>query len=83
MLEIPPAFGRQTYRIEDGKARITQAVHQLRPQTGDTDAEFLARILADAARLSACAAEFTIFWRDSRIASAEITLTPAQNPPSH
>ena len=85
MLDIPPAFGRQTYRIQDGAARIAQTVHQLRPEPGETGAEFLARVLADALRVSACDAEFTLHWRDRRITSAEITLSPAQpqNPPTH
>lgn len=91
MLDITPACGTQRYSIANGQPQLVQTVHQLRPAQGDTDAEFLARVLADLARAASCTAELILHWRDARIANAEIVLSPPpapspaqpQNPPEH
>jgi len=90
MLDTPPAFGRQTYRIEQGAARIVQAVHQLRPEPSEADAGFLNRILADITRGTTYTADLIIYRQDGRIKMAEIILdaipAPAstpENPPTH
>lgn len=81
MINVTPIFGQQRYRIANGEAHIVQAIHQLRPEPGEPDAGFLARILADIARTPAAVADLTLYRRDGRIAHAEIAVFPPTPPP--